>query len=398
MREAAALTSCLLIAGFVGCGVQDSDDVPFTITDSAGVRIIESRLPTWGVSERRINPDPLVRIGQLEGDERYEFGQLTDGIFLSDGQIAVSDILAHQVRVFDSSGRHVNTFGREGEGPGAFRSVGHIWEYRGDSIAAFDQRLYRTNVFSRSSGRARTIGNPMEGNFVVFGLLSAGRFLLLNPGQPRYLPPGQQWDSTDVVSVDLSGGSVDTIIRLPLIERLIGPGGRREPLMLRGVSISAVAEDGFYWATSDRYEIRFYDAAGRVRRILRRPIRPRKIDESLKVEYKVAFNADVRRLIGEEAARGYLVPEEAVFAESIPLFRSAFVDGDQRLWVSEWPWPSELRPPRRWSVFSPEGFWLGDLEAPDGVRIVDSRREIVLGIWRDELDVEYVQLHRVVGN
>ena len=179
---------------------------------------------SWGEPGRRIDPEPFLRIGQLAGDERYEFGQLTDGLLLSDGKIAVSDILAHQVRVFDSKGSHVSTFGQEGEGPGEFRSVVGVWEYRGDSIAAFDQRLYRTSVFSRSSGRARTIRNAMDGNFVVFGLLRDGPFLLYNPGEARHLPAGQQWDSTDVVSMDLSGVTADTLIRLPLIERLIGPG------------------------------------------------------------------------------------------------------------------------------------------------------------------------------
>jgi hypothetical protein len=42
--------------------------------------------------------------------------------------------------------------------------------------------------------------------------------------------------------------------------------------------------------------------------------------------------------------------------------------------------------------------WLGDLEAPDKLRIVDSRGDIVLGIWRDDLDVQYVQLHLLVRN
>ena len=40
------------------------------------------------------------------------------------------------------------------------------------------------------------------------------------------------------------------------------------------------------------------------------------------------------------------------------------------------------------------GAW-GDLEAPDRLRIVDSRGDTVLGIWSDEFDVHYVQLHRI---
>jgi hypothetical protein len=172
--------------------------------------------------------------------------------------------------------------------------------------------------------------------------------------------------------------------------------------MLPGVSIKAVAEDGFYWATSDRYEISFYDTEGKVRRILRRPVHPRAIDESMKVEYEAAILARVRRTEGEEAVPRYARNfADASYKETLPLFGSAFVDGDQRLWVSEWPFPttsSSQPPPRRWSAFSPEGIWLGDLEAPDGLRILDSRGDIVLGIWRDDLDVQYIQLHHLISD
>lgn len=75
----------------------------------------------------------------------------------------------------------------------------------------------------------------------------------------------------------------------------------------------------------------------------------------------------------------------------------AFVDSEEKLWVSEPAWPSLDATPRHWSLFSKEGFWLGDVEAPGGVSIVDSRGDLVLGIWRDEFDVPYVQVHRLVG-
>lgn len=393
----------LFIAVVVGCTSEVSDDVAsYTIVDSAGVRIVESHLPTWGEDGRRIDPEPFLRIGEVEGEEPYQFGQLWDGVLLADGHIAVGDFLAKEVRVFDATGQHVNTFGQAGDGPGEFRSLVFVSAYRGDSIAAFDQGLYRTSVFSRSSGLARTVRNRVDGNFMVFGIVRDGPFLLYNPGQYRpELPQGLQWDSTDVVAMDLSGGSSEVVIRLPVFERLIGPGGRRKLLMLPGVSIHAVAEDGFYWATSDRYEISFYDTEGKVRRILRRPVHPRAIDESMKAEYEAAILTRVRRTEGEEAVPRYARNfADASYKETLPLFGSAFVDGDQRLWVSEWSFPttsSSQPPPRRWSVFSPEGIWLGDLEAPDGLRILDSRGDIVLGIWRDDLDVQYIQLHHIIS-
>jgi hypothetical protein len=58
-------------------------------------------------------------------------------------------------------------------------------------------------------------------------------------------------------------------------------------------------------------------------------------------------------------------------------------------------WPALAGPAGVWSLFSPEGVWLGDVEAPDGLDLLDSRDDLVLGVWRDALDVPYVQLHRL---
>lgn len=57
--------------------------------------------------------------------------------------------------------------------------------------------------------------------------------------------------------------------------------------------------------------------------------------------------------------------------------------------------PYRYNASRRWSVFSEEGVWLGDVATPEGVWLRDARDEVVLGIWTDELGVEYVQLHRL---
>jgi hypothetical protein len=295
----------LLVTLLVGCGGEGiSHGDTFTRVDSAGIQIVESHAPAWGGAGTRIEPEPFLRIGQREGEEPYQFGFISGLVLLADGRIAVSDHLAKEGRVFDSTGRHMSTLGGEGEGPGEFRSLIGIWAYRSDSIAAFDQRLYRTTVLSLKTGQGRIVPNPVEGNFVVFGLLRNGPFLLFNPGQRRDLAPGLQWDSTDVVAMTLAGDSSEVVTRLAVLERMIGPGGRRQQLTPFHLSIQAVAEDGFYWATSDTYEIDFYDAAGTRRRIIRRPVEPRSVDESMIAEYKARRLEWVKRFEGEAAVPG----------------------------------------------------------------------------------------------
>ena len=134
-----------------------------------------------------------------------------------------------------------------------------------------------------------------------------------------------------------------------------------------------------------------------MRRILRRPVQPTPVEQSMVTEWIEATLDEVRRREGEQAVPRYRSRyEDALFGEHVPVFGIAFVDSERKLWVSGPAWPSLDATPRHWSVFSREGYWLGDLEAPDGVRFVDSRGDLVLGLWHDDLDVPYVQVHRLV--
>ena len=392
------LTLATSLAAFPSCAADpDATAAAYTITDSAGIRIIESLRPLWGDTVLQVVAEPLLRLGsEEEGPE--QFGFVVQGVLFEDARIAVAEWTAREVRLFESTGHHQRTFGGAGDGPGEFRLPSGLFEFRGDSIAVYDQLLRRTTIFSLSSGTHRTVPNKMEGNFLAFGVLEDGHLLFYNPGagyRPD-LPPGLQWDTTDVVLTEPAEGSPTVIARLPSRQQLILPDGNTEVLVPAQGSIQAVADDGFYWATTDRYEIGFYDVAGTLRRILRRPVEPRAVEPSMIEEYIEAQLDRVRRNEGEAAVPRYRRRyEEGMHGEEVPLFGRALVDGDQRLWVSEPLWPSLSGAPRLWSVFSPEGTWLGDVEAPEGVLIVDSRQDLVLGVWRNQLDVPYIQVHRL---
>lgn len=115
-------------------------------------------------------------------------------------------------------------------------------------------------------------------------------------------------------------------------------------------------------------------------------------------EYEAGMLDYARAVIGEHALpdlrRRF---QEGARGELAPLFGTAFVDRDQRLWVSESSWPTYDGTPRRWSIFSPDGVWLGDVDAPDRLRPMDARGDVVLGVWHDDVDVPYIQLHRLTG-
>jgi hypothetical protein len=67
------------------------------------------------------------------------------------------------------------------------------------------------------------------------------------------------------------------------------------------------------------------------------------------------------------------------------------VDGDLNLWVKECVRVGDRA--SRWSVFGADGELLGVLEMPPGLEPLDIGPDYVLGLRRDDLGVEYVQLH-----
>ena len=50
-----------------------------------------------------------------------------------------------------------------------------------------------------------------------------------------------------------------------------------------------------------------------------------------------------------------------------------------------------------YSVIAPDGEWLGTVEAPPGFRMLDVAGGLVLGVARDEMDVESVVVYELIG-
>jgi hypothetical protein len=55
-----------------------------------------------------------------------------------------------------------------------------------------------------------------------------------------------------------------------------------------------------------------------------------------------------------------------------------------------------LDEPPRWIVFDSDGRWLGAVEVPPNGRVSEIGADYVLGVWRDELDVERVQMFELI--
>lgn len=77
-------------------------------------------------------------------------------------------------------------------------------------------------------------------------------------------------------------------------------------------------------------------------------------------------------------------------------------DRDGNLWVRRTKpdrtrWQMTFTPvddtPTGWDVFDPRGVWLGVVELPARFRVMDIGPDYVAGVWKDELEVEFVRIY-----
>ncbi len=404
MTAKRTMSRLLLLLGMCtsACGTPDTSSestAGHSVTDSAGVRIVLSTSAAWGPEPAHLDSVPLVQIASADSGPN-QFAFVFQGVLLPDGRMAVVEQAANEVRVFSANGTHLQTLGGRGGGPGEFESLSGLFPYTNDSLLTFDQMLRRATVLLLNGDAVRVVPSPIAKNLTTFGRLNGAQLLLHNLGgsyRPG-VPPGLQWDTTDIVRFDVADGSAQVIARLPSRLQFVEPDGNAGQIAPPQSAVYASSERGFYWATSERYDIRFYSGSGALQQILRRPVEPTPVTPDMTEQWIEANLKPVRRDQGEaavDARRQQLAAGER--GTHVPLFQEAFVDRDQRLWVGASSWPGlSFSPPPSWSLFDADGVWLGDLVVPPGFRPLDSRGDRVLGVWADEDDVPHVQVRRLV--
>ncbi len=96
-------------------------------------------------------------IGIELGDSNYVFGAILDGCFLSDGRIALVDVIERRVSVFSGEGDFVGSVGRSGGGPGEFAAPYTIAPLSNGGFAVSDVQAGKIVFFDSSLAMEREI-------------------------------------------------------------------------------------------------------------------------------------------------------------------------------------------------------------------------------------------------
>ena len=149
-----------------------------------------------------------------------------------------------------------------------------------------------------------------------------------------------------------------------------------------------------YYASSETYEIRVFDTAGTLERIMRRPIPNDPVTGGDIEAYKEDFvGGDDPRFAAWARRR----VNDLEFPETMPAYGSVKVDALGNVWVATYSWRSEDRA-GAWTVFDSEGRMLGVVDVPGGGIVRDIGEDYLIGVWRTDLDVEQVRMYRLFRN
>ncbi len=333
-----------------------------------------------------------MSIGQLDGEEPYLFERVFGATMLTDGRIVVGDDGPKELRVFDHSGVHLETWGGQGEGPGEF-GRGQLWGMAtlpGDSILVWEYLYPELTVFGPDGECARRF-IPERSRWDHWDRRS--HLWPLDVTRNGLILAGQDdvhADPADVEVWDAGGGLRGSLGAHSGRESVRGDDGGREPVMF-GRSVRRRAwGDLFIVSSNRRYEVRAFAADGSLARIVR-------MDHELRVPTDAHVEAEISERVShiaepaDERAKRREMRATPV-AEHLPAFAAVRDDRLDHLWVYEYEATGEKMPGTLFTIFDTEGRVLGFFELPERMGILEIGEDYILARVRDELGVDYVQV------
>ncbi len=367
-----------------------------SVTDSAGVRIVESSAPAWAAGGGwNVGTEPVLTIGKVSGDPDYLLERVSHALRLEDGTIVVADRGPNQLRVFDAEGVFIRNLGGSGEGPGEFALLSEVWA-RGDTILASDGFRGRISVFGRGGDVLETfrveVAEGRGGYRSPTRQFTDGAILVLNPPSGGVgigggdVIPGAVWRLDRYSRAGRFMNEISSVQESPRWEHGIYelPPGLYLPFSL-GLPLYAASGDHVYTAEGTEASIQRWKSDGELSHVFRCTIQERRVSNDDRRRWRQA-NSTTPQGYDPTAWARYV--REIPFPERMPVYRRLQVDTQGNVWAERFspPWEEDSS----WYVFDEQGVWLGEVSTPPGLDILEIGADYVLGLRRDELGVPFV--------
>lgn len=355
-----------------------------TIRDSVGIRIIENPARVGSPVSLRLVAVPSLDLGGLKSNPEDEFVS-TAGYLrwaqLSTGGVAAIDVT--RIRYFDASRKQVTVAGRNGAGPGEYRSLTSICRTRGDTIVVFDTGTQRVGVLDGRGKFVRHIPYDRFGIPPWAGCFDDGTYL-----SSVSQPPVQGTRAMSQVSrLRLDGTLVQVLGLFP----------RTNYSQAVSAEVTIAAQGGrMYVGDPTLSEIKVYSNMGKLVQVIRtRDEAGRLTDREIDRMADATIPANAPRSAREaERERLRRMPRPG----SMPFFGRICVDPAGRTWVQDYRLSREK--PDIWTGFDSQGKMIGRviIPAPAGqvTQVVDFGRDGVMLRVNDTDGAAHLREYRIV--
>ena len=350
----------------------------------------------------RLTEKPIFSVGAVMEPEDQVFGEVAGAVRLSSGTVVVADALAGELRYFDPEGRLLHRVGKRGEGPREFIYIAGLARCRGDTLLVLDSRRTFLQAWTPDATFAGTmdLSDLAEHGFAspeprVFACNDRGTMVFVDR-RPSLPEGGGDGPTRSVVPIVVrrSDGSLYELGEFPGGERYFyrhPGGGSSGPRPLGKRTLVAVGDSLIYVGTGDDYEVALYSLDGQRVGTLRDSVETLPITDALVESYVDHIVGDTEDAAERRKARSDY--EALQYPDRTPAYVDMLTVRDGHLWIEAFRLPGE---PQVWRVYTAEGKRVATVEMPPRFRLMEAGDDYVLGVARDDTDVEYVRIYGLV--
>lgn len=376
--------------------------------------------PEWHVAAT-----PAAVIGAWKGAPEYLFDRIRWVGIVGDDRVAIADGGSLSIRIFDTAGQHVRTFGREGSGPGEFRAPLGVWFSPPDTIHVFDAGLRRVSSFMVNGSLVGTRALAATGPLAYFATaLSNGGLVLFwsetvrTGGEQRFTTgnPAIVPDAVHYEYIDPRGEHVGRLALEPGRWRYAPAGGVRPqsqgpvPALPAGAPVIShpfsprpihlARGDTIFLTDGMRPAVVARTSEGEIVRTI--PLPPRALGSIETATVRLRRALEER---ADELNLGRLPSIPRV--DSLPRIAAMLMDDQGFFWAKQYDPGTDASPllPRRlylaphggdWWVLDDRGNVEATVQLPAGFILKAVRGSLLAGITVDSMDVERVVLYRLL--
>ena len=323
--------------------------------------------------------EPVYRFGWAG---EHDFGHIISGVLLPDGSAAVLDLALNELTIIDPAGHVRAVIGREGEGPGEFKSPITVTRKAGDTLVVEDDGNGRLSFFVDGAFvRTERYSEADMGLWYAARRWYGGSLYWTRWATPSPLP--DDWTHNAVLFSRSAMSAMDTVVSYRLMSNprpsMSNPFRTNGKVGLTEGAVVAA------WGNQPQF-VRFsLDGAP--------PLHVRWTEESPPLTDSIwDEHVAYERSLFEGRNADLRIGRRGDVDQPLPMIGHVRGDPLGRVWISRWGTADSARNgtvgPYR--VFGSDGAWLGWVELPFRLRVLDIGADRILGVQRDEFDVEAI--------